>query len=131
MSATATKKDECWLYKQPTQDTSLTDRHSGKITANIFKVQFDSILYVSSFNVKKNYKKFISIDGAEYYKRLLLKDIVETNYNFIFIRKDTVINVSHVTKRCDWLYLWVGDTQFNISRRYRQNIIERFESFVL
>ncbi|MCI2230337.1 LytTR family transcriptional regulator DNA-binding domain-containing protein [Polaribacter sp. MSW13] len=131
MLATASKKDECWLYKQPTQDTCLIDKQSGKVTANIFKVPLYSILYVTSFNIKKNFKKFVKSDGTEYYKRLSLKEIVEVNDNFIFITKDTIINVSHVTKRCDWLYIWIEDQEFKISRSYKQSIIERFESFVL
>jgi DNA-binding LytR/AlgR family response regulator len=131
MLATASKKDECWLYKQPTQNTCLVDKHSGNITANIFKVPLNSILYVTSFNIKKGFRKFVSSEGTEYYKRLSLKDIVDSNDNFLFIRKDTIINVSYVTKRCDWLYIWSQDHKFKISRRYRQNIIDRFESFVL
>lgn len=124
-------KQECWLYKEPKQNTCLLDKQSGKISANIFRVPLEEIQYITSFNVKKNYIKFVRVNGTEYYRRLSLKEIVNVNDSFIFTRKDTIVNVSHVTKRCDWLYLWIDKYQFDISRQYRKEVKERFESFVL
>lgn len=139
MRATHSNKLECWLYKEPKQYTCRTEKDSSKVTthnskpvtANIFRVPLKEIHYVTTFNVKKGFLKFVTEDGAEYYRRLSLKEIVNANDNFIFIRKDTVVNVSHVTKRCDWLYLWIDKNQFDISRQYRKEVKERFESFVL
>lgn len=131
MQAINFNKYECWLYKEPIQNTCLLDKHTGKISANIFRVPLGEIIYITSFNTKKNFKKFVRENGTEYYRRLSLKEVVNANDNFIFIRKDTIINVSHVTKRCDWLYIWIGNCQFNISRQYRKEAKERFESFIL
>ena len=131
MLAETSKKDDCWVYKQPTQTQCLLDKQSGKITANIFKVPLNSILYITSCNVKKGYIKFLSSKGIEYYKRLSLIEIVNANDSFVFIKKDTVVNVSHVDKRCEWLYLWIGDHQLKISRRFRKKLQQKFESFVL
>ncbi|MCL7752440.1 LytTR family DNA-binding domain-containing protein [Polaribacter sp. Z022] len=131
MFTETSKKDDCWVYKEPTQTTCLLDKQSGKITANIFKVPLNSILYITSSNSKKGYIKFISSKGIEYYKRLSLIEIVNANDNFIFIKKDTIVNVSLVDKRCEWLYLWIGDHKLKVSRHFRKNLQQKFESFVL
>lgn len=131
MVITHSNKKECWLYEEPNQNTCLIDIESGLKTANIFRVSFDKILYVTSFNIKKGFLQFVTEDGTKYYKRLTLKEVVNANDSFIFTRKDTVVNVSHVTKRCDWLSLWVDKYQFDISRQYRKQVKERFELFVL
>lgn len=131
MLRTEFNKDECWLYKQPTQNVSLMDKQSGKISAKEFRVQFYNILFATSFNVKKNYLKFVSVDGIEYYKRLSLKEVVHTNDNFIFITKDTVVNVSKIDRRYEWIYLWSGEYRFKVSRHYKQNVKTRFDQLVL
>lgn len=131
MGITHSNIQECWLYKEQNQNTSLLDKHSGKISANIFRVSLKEIQYVTSFNTIKGFIQFVTEDGTEYYRRLSLKEIVNVNDNFIFIRKDTIVNVSYVTKRYDWLYLWIDKCRFDISRKYRKQVKERFESFVL
>lgn len=131
MTEKKSNKKECWLYKQPTQNVSLIDKRSGKISAKEFRVQFHKILFATSFNVKKNYLKFVSDDGTEYYKRLSLKDVVDTNDNFILIAKDTVVNVSKIDKRYEWTYLWIGESRFKVSRHYRQKVKARFDQLVL
>lgn len=131
MFAKTSKKDECWVYKQPAQTTCLIDKQSGKITANIFKVPLNTILFITSCNIKKGYIKFLSSKGIEYYKRLSLTEIVNANDNFIFIKKDTIVNVSQVDRRCEWLYLWTGEHKLKVSRRFRKKLQQRFESFVL
>lgn len=131
MRATGSNKLECWLYKEPRQYTCRTDKDSSKVTANIFRVPLKEIQYVTSFNIKKGFIKFVTEDGAEYYRRLSLQDVVNANDNFAFTIKDTAVNISHVTKRCDWLFLWIGDQKFKISRQYRKKVKERFESFIL
>lgn len=124
-------KNECWLYKQPTQNVSLIDRQSGKMIAKEFKIQFHNILFATSFNIKKNYLKFIAVGGVEYYKRLSLKDVVSINDNFIFIAKDTIVNISKIDRRYEWIYLWSGEYRFKVSRHYRQEVKTRFDQLVL
>ena len=131
MFAKTSRKDDYWVYKQPTQTTWLVDKQSRKITANIFKVPLNTILFITSCNIKKGYIKFISSKGIEYYKRLSLLEVVNANDNFIFIKKDTIVNVSLVDKRCEWSYLWIGDHKLKVSRHFRKNLQQKFESFVL
>ncbi|NVK52478.1 MAG: LytTR family transcriptional regulator DNA-binding domain-containing protein [Flavobacteriaceae bacterium] len=109
----------------------MIDRQSGKMIAKEFKIQFHNILFATSFNIKKNYLKFIAVGGVEYYKRLSLKDVVSINDNFIFIAKDTIVNISKIDRRYEWIYLWSGEYRFKVSRHYRQEVKTRFDQLVL
>lgn len=122
--------NEIWLYSQPQQTTCLVDKESGGITANIYKVEIGSILYATSYNVRKGFLKIVCKDNT-YYRKITLKELEQSTNGLIFTSKDTLINSVHVTSRCDWFFLWISEHQFKISRRYRQSVIDSFNTTVL
>lgn len=121
---------EIWLYKQPEQTTCLVDKESGGITANVFKVAIGRILYATSHNVRKGFLKIVCKENT-YYRKITLKELEQSTNGLIFTSKDTLINSIHVTRRCDWFFLWISEHQFKISRRYRQSVIDSFNTTVL
>ena len=70
-------------------------------------------------------------NGTEYFKKLPLMKIVEIDRQFVFTRKDTIINTLHVDKKFEWDYIWIQKHRFKISRWYKQEVRESFSSVVV
>lgn len=122
---------ECWLYQEPIQKISLIDGNSGQIVPKEYRKKLEEIRFCTTYQVKKNYAKFITLDGSVYYKRISLSRILGVNDNFVRVSKHIILNLTHVDKRFDWIYLWSGKHQFKVSKILRLDVKTWFEESIL
>ena len=120
-----------WLYKKENENGRLVDKKTGEPTANTLKILLKDIIFATTLNIRKDYLKVVDKNGTEYFKKLPLMKIVEIDRQFVFTRKDTIINTLHVDKKFEWDYIWIQKHRFKISRWYKQEVRESFSSVVV
>lgn len=101
------KEIASWFYKSLLKNKRMISSDSREIIPNLYKVFMKDIRFVVSYNHEiRNAIKIVTVDGLEYYK---------------------IMSLDNFLKRADGVF--VRNSKFKISRRYRQTFIEQLEKY--